>query len=273
MLNILISIIIFIIILYAFLAYSRNDNQEEENNIKKEVLDKAKEAKKKVEQPPKQEEKKEQIFLFNTDYIRYKIFDDYNLSYTSSAIHRNFVLENLWIQEPYYSNFFRLLSFIDKDVLFVKDQNNQEILTNTRNKDDKEIAAKIYNIIKVFDIISKILKDNKELIFRYQTEDAKQIVLSVFIYCISKSQQFQNINTEDICSIFLRDYPRKANVAYIVSLFEKKDSQLSFIQKSFNKALEYCDKHPYAEVKEEKQEQDIKLILKLPEKILKHIPI
>ncbi len=115
MLYILILIIIFIIGLYAFLAYKRNDNHKEENNIKEEIPDKIKDEVKQLEKEEEKEE--EEIFFFNTDYIKYRVFDEYNLSYASTTIHRDFALENLWIQEPYYSNFFRLLSFIDKDVL------------------------------------------------------------------------------------------------------------------------------------------------------------
>ena len=275
MLNILIFVIIFIIILYAFLAYNRSDNQEEENNINKEVLDKEEEAEDKVEQP--KEEEKEQIFHFGTHYIRYKIYDDYNLSYALTAIHWTFALENLWIQEPYYSNFFRLLcfmnKFMDKNVLFIKDQNSEKYWLNVRDEDDKEIDSKAYNTISIFDIIVKVLKDNKEIILRYRREDAQQIVLSIFIYCISKSKQFKNINVEDICLIFLEDYPLKDDIIYVVSLFEKKDNPLNFVQKSFEKALEHCYKHSYAEVEKEEKKQDIKLMPKLPEKILKHIPI
>lgn len=268
MLNILIFIILFIVGLYAFLSYSESANQEVENDIK-EVINKEEEAEDKVEQP--KEEEKEQIFHFGTHDIRYKIFDDCNLSCKTKIIHRDFALENMWIQEPYYSSFFRLISFIDKDVLFIKDQNSEVLLSNVRDKNGKKITTKVYNIINILDLISIILKINREMILRYQTKEAKQIVLSIFIYCISKSKQFQTVDTNEIYSIFLRDYPHKANIAYIIYLFEGKDGPLNFIQKSFKQAPKYCHRHPHTEFEEKKQEQDIKLIPELPPKILRHI--
>ena len=268
MLNILIFIIIFIIGLYTFLTFSGSGDQEVENDIE-EVVDTEEETENKVEQP--KEEEKEQIFYFNTDYIRYKIFDDYNLSYASTIIHWTFALENMWIQEPFYSSFFRLLCFLDKDILCIKDRNSEEYWLNLRDEDDKEIDTKAYNIIKILDIISKVLKDNKELILRYRKDDAQQIVLSILIYCISKSQQFKNTNIEDICSNLLQDYPCKNDIVYIISLFNKKGHLLNFIQKSFKQALKYCHRHSYTEYEEKKQKQNIKFLPELPEKILRHI--
>ena len=268
MLNILIFIILFIVGLYAFLSYSESGDQEVENDTK-EVIEKKEEAEDKVEQP--KEEEKEQIFNFDTHDIRYKIFDDYNLSCKTKIIHRDFSLEKMWIQEPYYSIFFKLISFIDKDLLFIKDKNSEEYWFIVRDENGKEIDANAHNIIKILDIISTILKINKEMILQYRKEDAQQIVLSIFIYCISKSKQFQSADMNEIYSIFLRDYPHKINITCIISLFEEKDSQLNFIQKSFKKALKYCHRHPYTEFEEKKQEQDIKLIPKLPSKIFRHI--
>lgn len=268
MLNILVFIVIFIIGLYAFLVFGGSGDQEVENDIE-EVVDTEEEIEDKVEQP--KEEEKEQIFHFCTHYIRYKVYDDYNLSYASTIIHWTFALKNLWLQEPFYSSFFRLLCFLDKNILCIKDQNSEGYWLNLRDEDDKEIDTKAYNVIKILDIISEVLKENKELILRYRRDDAQQIVLSIFIYCISKSQQFKNTNIEDICSNFLQDYPCKNDIVYIISLFNKRGHLLNFIQKSFKKVLKYCHRQPHTEYEEKKQEQDIKLIPELPEKILRHI--
>lgn len=234
MLNILIFIIIFIIGIYAFLVFGGSGDQEVKNDVG-EFIDKEEKTEDKVEQLT--EEEKEQIFHFGTYDIRYKIFDDCNLSYKTKIIHRDFALENLWIQEPYYSNFFRLLCLIDKDILFVKDQNSEVLLPNARDENVKKNITKVYYIIKVLDIIAIILKINRKMILQYHIEEAKQIVLSIFIYCISKSKQFQTVDTNEIYSIFLRDYPHEVNIAYIIYLFEEKDGPLNCIQKSFKQAV------------------------------------
>jgi len=268
MLSILILIAIIVISLFTFFVHREIDNVKREDDVADKTCAKTEEIEDKIEQPKKE---KEQIYLLNTDYIKYKVFDVYNLNSNSIIIHNDFVLKNLWIQEPYYSTFFRLLSFLDRDLLLVKDPSSEVFVLNIRDEDNREIKTKAYKVISIIDVTSRVLKINKDKILKFKQADAQNIVLSVFLYCISKSKQFQAVDIKDICSNFLEDYPFQEDVAYIISIFEEEGSQLNFIEKSFEKALKYCYKYPYTEAEDKKQEYGIKLIPKLPRKILRHI--
>ncbi len=272
-------LILFIIILVTLFIFIYMTNKSKkvkkqvrsiQNEISAKKENVVQENRNKVEQPKKKKEKQEQ-YNFNGQNcsVKYDLYDFENLGYKTKILHDYFAFEKLWIKEPYYSVFFRLLIFLDKDMLFIKDPNGKKLIFNTRDERNEEIASKAYKIVSVSDIILKILKNNKYQILYFEPICAQNIVLSVFIFCISKSNWFNGIKIKDICLIFLEDYPYQEDILYYISLFQKEDSQLNFIFKSYQQAIKDCYKRPYAEII---KEEDTIFIPKLSQKIPRDIP-
>lgn len=212
----------------------------------------------------------ELVYSLNTHKIKYLVFDSNSLICSSSIeFYQRIILEKRWLDEPFYSTIFKILLLIDSDEFFIKDVNSKVIITNIRDKNNKTEKIKSYQVFSTLHVIKLFFRYALADINNFNKIDAQDITLACLILILSKSKHFETLQTCNFDDLYLDNYDRKAQIKNIYYLIKSNNNQLTFIEKSLERAFYNTYKKPYVEKIDEVLK--LELLPELPQKILMHI--
>lgn len=237
--------IIGLVVIFIFYKLSKNKNfalQPQSQNLK--IYDSG-DATSTVEEIPIIPEPLYQLQTHRAKYLRYSTM---SLSHFSSKyLHKIVILENLWINENFYSTFFRILLVLDKDEFFIQDPSSRVITSKLRDQTNKMQKVKSYLVRSTLNILVYIFEKSLKNILRFAKEDAQIITLAILIFILDKSKHFVNKNSYDAREVFLQGYDNRGYVVQILSLIEENNKQLSFVQDTLKYAMTKVYPQPYVE--------------------------
>ena len=212
------------------------------------------------------EKEPEKIYELQTHKVKYQIYDySKNLTYEFRDLYVDIVLNNLWINEPFHSTFYKVLILFDKDELMIKDKNSKILTLNIRDQySNNMIVSKSYQVFSSKKIVKMTLLKALNEIMKFKKDDAQNIILAICIITLQKSLHFTDgkISNDSVDKLLT------TNVKAIISMIKEKHKQLSFIEDSFLFAFLNTITEPYNDSEEL---SFVKIPANLPKKILTQI--
>lgn len=194
-----------------------------------------------------QKQDEELVYKLNTDKIKFRLYDaKWALDYKSYELYKNIIYESLLINEPFYTKFYMFLLTLEKNNFMIIDKNTNVITVNTRDKNNKMHTSKSYQVFSVQDISIVTIKCALDNILKFQTSDAQNIIIAIFVIVLKQSVHYLS-REAPIATIdnLLDNYQYKKDVEFIISLIEQKDNQVTFVHKSLAKAFNICNTFPF----------------------------
>jgi hypothetical protein len=184
------------------------------------------------------EKEPEKIYELQTHKVKYQIYDySKNLTYEFRDLYIDIVLNNLWINEPFHSTFYKLLILFDKDEFIIKDKNSKILTLNVRDQySNNMIVSKSYQVFSSKRIVKMTLLKAINEIIKFKKDDAQNIILAICIITLEKSLHFTDgkISNDSVDKLLT------INVKAIITMIQDKHHQLLFIEDSFLFALPIC---------------------------------
>lgn len=207
------------------------------------------------------------LYQLNTDLIRYQLYPAKHLSKEAQMLYSKVILDNLWINEPFHSTFFKLLLILNENRFFIQDPFSNVIKCNLRDEYNQMIVVESYTVLSTLEMVEYCIHENFRSIFRHKKQNPKNVILAWILWIMKKSL---NIYEDDLLYLkknVLEDY---AQVDHIVSLIEMYDSRFDFIRLTYNFAINFVDRHPY--VADGTPSKPSTTVIKLPIKTLQTLP-
>lgn len=171
---------------------------EEANQRKKEILNAVIEEEKRQLKKSQMAQKKEVFYQLNTHEIKLNLYPkSYFGDFRIFRLYREIVIDNYWLNEPFHTEFSRLLQFIGSNKFWLKDPKSREVISNIRDDNNqicKNISMYVLDLIDVLDsVIKKVYSEliNKELLTK---KDLQNSILSASIYVLSESGDISSIS-------------------------------------------------------------------------------
>ena len=221
--------------------------------------------------PEAEEKKPEPMYQLQTHKIKYHVYSMSKLQdYGCKDLYSTFVLDGLWMNEPFHTTFYKILLLLDKNDLMIIDPNSEVLILNIRDRHtNKMIISKSYKVFSTKDIINATLIEVMKSILRFQKYDAQNILLAICAIALQDSihyifkDEFKN-TIEDL----FKDYKYEDVVRAMIDLIKEKNEKLLFVDNAFKEAFLSTQSEPYNDSVEPLLSQ---LPSKLPQKILQHI--
>jgi len=191
--NIIILVLIVSIIWYFY--YRIRENQKKKELLARKL---AYVKIKKIEIPEKIEKKKEIFYELNTHPIKLSLYSKSCFhNYGLARIYQNIVVKTYWLNEPFHSEFSKLLQFIGSNNLWIRDPKTREIIINVRdnnNKLSKKISMTVLSLSEVLeDTLNELILYLKRQNI-YAQYDIQNAILSASIYILSQSGEIDIIS-------------------------------------------------------------------------------
>lgn len=212
------------------------------------------------------EKEPEKIYKLQTHKVKYLIYDySRNLTYEFRDLYVNIILNNLWINEPFHSTFYKLLILFDKDELMIKDKNSKILTLNIRDQySNNMIVSNSYQVFSTKKIVKMTLLKALNEIINFKKDDAQNIILAICVITLEKSLHFSN---GKISNDFINEL-LTTNVKNIITMIKNKHHQLSFVEDSFLFVFLNTTTEPYNDSEEL---SFVKIPTNLPKKVLTQI--
>jgi len=227
-------------------------------NMKKKFLDEEIEANRKMIIEPLEVKKKEVFYKLNVYMVRLNLYSKSSFSsYEMKNLYQNMVIDTYWLNEPFHSDFSRILQFIGVNNLWIKDPKSREIITNIRDRNNKINKQILMNVLDLGEVINGVVTEvysnlNKRLFYnKYEMQDR---ILAAAIYVLIKAEEI-----EFVCKILKIEYTNEEGLRHnLVGRFyenlstEKKDEitqngffNSSFIISIYEEVLFNSNQYPY----------------------------
>lgn len=207
------------------------------------------------------------LYQLNTDMIRYKLYSVNHLSKEAQILYTKVIIENLWVNEPFHSTFFKLLLLLNENRFFIQDPFSNVIKCNLRDEYNQMIVVESYTVLSTLEMVEYCIHENFRSIFRHKKQNPKNVILAWILWIMKKSLNMYEDDLLYLKKNVLEDY---AQVDHIVSLIEMYDSRFDFIRLTYNFAINFVDRHPY--VADGTPSKPSTTVIKLPIKTLQTLP-
>lgn len=143
---------------------------------------------------------------------RYNIeLNIYSSNYFSShnirESYEKFVIHLEMVKEPFITDFFKIMKYIDINNFWIKSPKSREIIMNIRDHNLQKSVHKSFLFLDIKDVISDML--TRLLPYMNSNKKSEILLLSSMIYVLSKSNNIQvtseNFENENEISIYLID--------------------------------------------------------------------
>ena len=173
--------------------------------------------------------KKEIYYQLNTHAIKLNLYPKSHFkNYIVEEIYQKIVIDNYWLEEPFHTEFSKLLQFIGSNKLWIKDPKSREIIINTRDNTDKLSKKTSMNVLSLTEVLESVLLEllldfkRKKIFNKYEIQNA---ILSASIYVLSESGEI-----DSICQTLGIVYSDKKSLRY--ALVDKICENLSYKTKN-----------------------------------------
>lgn len=229
-----------------------------------------------MEVAEEQEEKIEEIFYeLNTHDIKISLYPSSTFSnYKIQNLYEKIIVNNYWIDEPFHSNFVKILCSISENDFWIKSLESKEIIINFRDLDDKEMRDTALHVLDLREVLCDVVAEIDRYVHRFLTKQNTHILLlSSMIYTISKCGNLNNIieKKEDdvetwteLIEIFCIEFPEEIKNKIIPT----NNINLRLIEQVYNAAIERAKEYPNYLGDNSAQKKEIKMLQNLQQKRL-----
>jgi len=212
----------------------------------------------------------EKLYRLQTHKIKYQVYDAYyDLESTLKNFYREVVLENLWINEPFHSVFYKILLLLDKNELMIIDPNSKVLTLNIRDKYNKITTSKSYQVFSTRDIVKTTIRKALDDISRFNKSDAQKITLAICVIALKKSVHYISKEIPNtLIQELLRGYQDIDDINHIIDLINQRHYKLLFVEETFKYAFTNTGTEPY---NDSIKPTPLHIPSKLPQKVLQHI--
>jgi len=146
---------------------------------------------------PETIKKKEIYYQLNTHAVKLNLYPKSHFkNYIVEEIYQKIVIDNYWIEEPFHTEFSKLLQFIGSNKLWIQDPKSREIIINTRDNSDKLSRQTSMNVLALTEVLESVIygllldfKRKKIL----NKKDIQNAILCASIYVLSESGEIDFI--------------------------------------------------------------------------------
>ena len=216
-------------------------------------------------------EESEPVYQLQTHNIKYWLYNpSYSFrSYGLIGLYNDFVVKNLWINEPFHSKFYEILMILDKNEFMIVDPHSKVIRMNVRGEDNKMTTSKSFQVFATRDIVVATFSNAMSDIVRFDKHDAQNIAIAMCVIALEQSLHYQsNEAFLDTIKTILNDYEFTEDVYNISNLVKEADEQLQFVANAFKMAFQRSSTYAYNDSEVPKA---LQLPTKLPQKVLKEV--
>lgn len=173
------------------------------------------------------------------------------------------IINNLHIDEPFHTIFFRLLQIYDQTNSWLKSEHTKSLKLKIRKKDatfEEGISFKVYSVSEIaFDFLDNILQYLRS--HRYLKKDEQTIILVALLYKINNVKELQYLcpNCREemelrdciVVKVLLNKFDKKSRFFSFLSMLENGDEQLQFINEIYKETLASQKEYPFVLKKNE----------------------
>ena len=270
-------VILFLVWIYFYIKVSKRKKDEK-------YLAEKQEAQYKYFQDLKEKTNKQKKVIYyklNTHAIKLSLYpNSYFKNYNMEELYQKIIVKSYWLNEPFHSEFSKILQLIGSNNLWINDSESREIIMNIRDNKDiikKQISTNVLDLSEVLnDVISKIylILKNKKL---FNKSEIQNSILAASIYVLSGSGEI-----DYICKSLGINYPNQDNLYFtlvdkIYTSLTQNSKQIvvqnyfvnsSFFKKIYNEIIFNSYKYPYTYSIDGSKESTIRLLEHVPKKQL-----
>ncbi|MEA2018806.1 MAG: hypothetical protein U9N59_10200, partial [Campylobacterota bacterium] len=184
-------------------------------------------------------------YHLNTDNVRYNLYDSSHFSFLTKKLYSAFIKETLWIKEPFYTAFYKILNMIDRDTLMIRDFNSQVIILNIRDENGNDTVSESFEVISSKEYLANTVIYCEKTIKKFNKNDAQCIILAISFIVFKKSIHFQNTSLNDIIDEVFQDEKYFKKVQDVISFIESNNEQVSFINDALISVYKTLERYPY----------------------------
>jgi len=211
-------------------------------------------------------EHRNKLYQLNTHQIRLTLFNAKRDLKKFIDLYELVIVENYWVNEPFYSQFYELLIVMEKNEFMIVDSNAKVITMNLRDRNNKVHISRAFEVYNSGEIIKFVIKASMQDILQFKKYDAQNIVIAICVFLFEKSTHYLAKDVPQyIINDLLSTYVYALDVRKIVKLIKEEKSSVSFIVKAFEDALMITKTYPYTDSQVARQ---LELPKKLPQKFL-----
>jgi hypothetical protein len=221
-------------------------------------------------------EKMEVFYALNVEPIRLKLYkkDSFNTEIIEKLYIKS-MMKLYMLHEPFHTNFYNILKFIDINDFWIKTPSSDEIIINMRDENSHMLVYKSLITYDVGEIVYRML-DN--IMGMKKLKSKESLMLSSIIYVLSKSDNLKNfcVISDNIYSIenclidrFFRGYSKQE----LYNILPKNHQYYTTIEQLYIKAVDFS--YIYStNVQLKRYEENIKNVIDYIEfpKLLQEIP-
>ena len=185
------------------------------------------------------------MYQLNTDLICYKLYSVRHLRQETQMLYKKVILQNLWINEPFHSTFFKLLLILNENYFFIRDPFSKVITSNLRNDSNLMIKVESYSVLSVLEIIAYCMGNCMSEINKFRKNDAQNITFALMLLVLQKSENMTDVDLLDMKKHLFENYPNANLVEHILYLFKHHDERFEFIPLIYDLAVKHLNRYPY----------------------------
>lgn len=209
------------------------------------------------------------LYQLNTHKVKYKLYNSTNDLRDLVFLYKIVVKRNYWINEPFHSQFYKILLTLEKNDFMILDPSSKTLTINVRDKYNEVQTSKSFQVFSTRDITEAVITKSMKDITKFNKNDAQNILITIFILVLEKSVHY--LSQDEPISIIkelLSEYKYSDNVKYIIDLIKEKDSKLIFVKDAFKYAFRATQTLPY---NDSEVPQPLQLPQKIPQKFFQEI--
>lgn len=224
-----------------------------------------------------QEQKKEMVLYFNTDSVKFYFYDPNTFkSIMAVDLYKKIIVNNLWIDEPFHSNFVKILQIIDKNESWIKSKKTKELKLKIRKNNgnfEQGTSFKVYSLRDLsFQFLSEIFdyfRRHRSTKINIQNTLLASVLLNIHNVLELKHWSENGLTSDEsrlfLASKILENYTYKNEVISILDLIHQNHFSVKFILDIYGETIRWQREYPYVE-KENKNIKELEIFYLKQEK-------
>lgn len=216
------------------------------------------------------EQKKELVLYFNTNSVKFHFYHQSTFqSFLAVALYKKIIVNQLWIDEPFHSNFVKILQIIDQSESWIKSKKTKELKIKIRRNDgnfEHGSSFKVYSLRDLsFQFLSKIFDyflKNRSTKIDIQNTFLASLLLNIRNVTEIKHWCEKGFTNDEstlfLANIILENYTYKNEVIHILNLIQQNHSSINFILDIYDETIRWQREYPYVE-KENKNIKELEI--------------
>jgi len=207
--------------------------------------------------PEKTIQKKDIEFFYklNTNSIKLSLYDSrIFVDFYIANAYKSIIIKNLWIDEPFLTNFSKILYLIDSNNFWIKSPKTKSIVINLRGIDGKEFDSTSFKVLSIKEVVGHTVMDVfKKMHGKIKKKTLQNILLNSLIFVLAKSDNIQDFLDNDVSKshdeiiyeLLVKSFFENSSEDFKMNLLEIGNSYHNSINKIYLQNLQYAQEYAY----------------------------